>query len=596
MTRNNVAPIFTLLPDSPNTLQRLMIKPLDWALGLLDLERLYRRSTCQDAGHAYFFSRILDHLEIRRRHTPEDLARIPSSGPLVVVSNHPFGALESMVLLELIQTKRPDFKVLGNPLLARIPEAVENLIAVDPYGTPASRAYNHTPMKEAFRWIRSGGVLVVFPSGEVSRYTKGGKHCVDPQWSPTLAKLILRLKAPVLPVHFRGSNSATFHLLGQLHPALRTLRLPRELLNKRRRRVAFSVGHPIPVSHLSIFRSPEEISEYLMFRTYLLEPQRPVLLSPLPPFLRPKTPPLASAIPETILEEEIARLGAGSLLAASGKFEVLVAEAHQIPGVLREIGRLREVTFRACGEGTHKPLDLDSFDHHYLHLILWDKDVRRIVGAYRMGRADRILEAKGIPGLYTSTLFKFSKPFFQEMGPALEMGRSFIRPEYQKSYQPLLLLWKSIAKFASLHPQYQRLFGVVSMSNDYRGLSKALVVKHLRGRHSHPSLARWAEPRHPFQTDPGTIAEGPPPGNVGPRYRGSVPLGLRPGTRREGCSRAHPSLLEAGREVRRFQRGPKIQPGLGRPHGGGSDADRPDTFGKIYRFERFEAVRGNRRG
>jgi putative hemolysin len=214
---------------------------------------------------------------------------------------------------------------------------------------------------------------------------------------------------------------------------------------------------------------------------------------------------LASAIPETLLEEEIARLGAGSLLAASGKFEVRVAEARQIPGVLREIGRLREVTFRACGEGTRKPLDLDSFDHHYLHLILWDKDVRRIVGAYRMGRADRILKAKGIPGLYTSTLFKYSQPFFQEMGPALEMGRSFIRPEYQKSYQPLLLLWKSIANFASLHHQYQRLFGVVSMSNDYRGLSKALVVKHLRGRHSHPSLARWAEPRHPFQTDPGKL-------------------------------------------------------------------------------------------
>jgi putative hemolysin len=181
---------------------------------------------------------------------------------------------------------------------------------------------------------------------------------------------------------------------------------------------------------------------------------------------------------------------------------VRLAEAHQIPNVLRELGRLREITFRDCGEGTGKPFDLDAFDHYYLHLILWDKDAHRIVGAYRMGLSDRILENRGIPGLYTSTLFKFGEPFFEAMGPALEMGRSFIRPEYQKSYQPLLLLWKSIAKFAELHPRYRKLFGVVSMSNDYRRLSKALVVRHLKRQHPQIELALWAEPRHPFRVDP----------------------------------------------------------------------------------------------
>ena len=294
----------------------------------------------------------------------------------------------------------------------------------------------------------------------------------------------------------------TFHLLGRLNSALRTLRLPRELLNKRGRRIAFTVGTAIPASLLSTFGSPNEISEYLRFRTYLLEPQRHSPLNVLPPFLRPKTPPLASAIPDTIIEDEIAGLSSESLLASSGRFEVRLAEAHQIPNVLRELGRLREITFRGCGEGTGKPFDLDVFDHYYLHLILWDKDVRRIVGAYRMGLSDRILENRGIPGLYTSTLFKFDEPFFEAMGPALEMGRSFIHPEYQKSYQPLLLLWKSIAKFAELHPRYRKLFGVVSMSNDYRRLSKALVVRHLKSQYSQIELSLWAEPRNPFRADP----------------------------------------------------------------------------------------------
>jgi putative hemolysin len=501
MTHKKEPVVFTLLPNIPNALQKLLIQPIDWALGLTALETLHRQALCDDSSLTYS-SRILNRLKIRREYPQGDLMRIPAQGPLVVVANHPFGALEGLILLELIQHRRPDVKALGNHLLARIPELAENLIAVDPFDTPSSRTFNQTPIKKAIQWVRSGGVLIVFPAGEVSSYQNGSKHCVDPDWSPALSKLIRQLGAPVLPVYFRGSNSMTFHLLGRLNSALRTLRLPRELLNKRGRRIAFTVGTAIPASLLSTFGSPNEISEYLRFRTYLLEPQRHSPLNVLPPFLRPKTPPLASAIPDTIIEDEIAGLSSESLLASSGRFEVRLAEAHQIPNVLRELGRLREITFRGCGEGTGKPFDLDVFDHYYLHLILWDKDVRRIVGAYRMGLSDRILENRGIPGLYTSTLFKFDEPFFEAMGPALEMGRSFIHPEYQKSYQPLLLLWKSIAKFAELHPRYRKLFGVVSMSNDYRRLSKALVVRHLKSQYSQIELSLWAEPRNPFRADP----------------------------------------------------------------------------------------------
>jgi putative hemolysin len=501
MTHKKCPVLFSLLPNTSNALQKFLIQPIDWALGLTSIETLHRQALCADSSSPYS-SRILDRLKIRRKYPQGDLMRIPSQGPLVVVANHPFGALEGLVLLELIQNRRPDVKALCNHLLARIPELAENLIAVDPYVLPSSRSFNQAPIKMAIQWVQSGGVLIVFPAGEVSSYQKGSKHCVDPEWSPVLSKLIRHLGAPVLPVHFRRSNSMTFHLLGRLNPALRTLRLPRELLNKRGHRILFTIGATIPTSQLYVFDSPAEISEYLRFRTYLLEPQQHHPLHVLPPFLRPKTPHLASAIPEAIIEDEINRLNRESLLASSGRFEVRLAEAHQIPNVLRELGRLREITFRDCGEGTGKPFDLDAFDHYYLHLILWDKEARRIVGAYRMGLSDRILEHKGIPGLYTSTLFKFDESFFEAMGPALEMGRSFIRPEYKKNYQPLLVLWKSIAKFSELHPRYRKLFGVVSMSNDYRRLSKALVVRHLKSQYSQIELSLWAEPRHPFRVDP----------------------------------------------------------------------------------------------
>jgi putative hemolysin len=186
-------------------------------------------------------------------------------------------------------------------------------------------------------------------------------------------------------------------------------------------------------------------------------------------------------------------------LLASGAMRVYCARAAEIPWCLEEIGRLREVTFRAAGEGTGKSVDLDRFDPHYLHLFIWNARSAELVGAYRMGLADEILARDGKRGLYTASLFRFGPQMLQRIDPALELGRSFVRAEYQKSFSPLLLLWRGVGQFIVRNPRYAVLFGAVSISNHYAQLSRQLIVDFLRQRRIDPVLARHVRPRRPFR-------------------------------------------------------------------------------------------------
>lgn len=197
-------------------------------------------------------------------------------------------------------------------------------------------------------------------------------------------------------------------------------------------------------------------------------------------------------------------------IASQGRLDALLAAAWEIPATLHEIGRLREITFRAVGEGTGRALDLDRFDASYLHLYLWDREARRIAGAYRLGCSDVLLAAGGPDALYTSTLFRFEKPFLDFLRPALELGRSFVTPDYQKSIHPLGLLWRGIGRFVAERPRYARLFGPVSISSDYSRLSRDLIVGFMRERCRDGQLAGWISPINPYQ--PSTAPEG----NVSP--------------------------------------------------------------------------------
>jgi hypothetical protein len=209
--------------------------------------------------------------------------------------------------------------------------------------------------------------------------------------------------------------------------------------------------------------------------------------------------PLAAPIEPELMAQELAALPAGQRLLVSGAMEIYCAAAAQVPWTLQEIGRLREQTFRAVGEGTGRAADLDVFDDYYEHLFIWQAEKREIVGAYRLGRSDTIRKRFGARGLYLTSLFEFREPFFKLLGPSLELGRSFVRPEYQRSYAPLLLLWRGISEYIGRHPKYARVLGAASVSNNYDPLSRALLVEALRAWRSEPLLGALVSPRQPFK-------------------------------------------------------------------------------------------------
>jgi putative hemolysin len=214
---------------------------------------------------------------------------------------------------------------------------------------------------------------------------------------------------------------------------------------------------------------------------------------------RPGAADIAPAIAKSLLKAEVEALPEDQLLAASGPFAVHFARAGQMPWCLQEIGRLRELTFRAAGEGTGKASDIDLFDTYYLHLFVWDAKAEAIVGAYRMGLADEILSSYGRRGLYTQSLFKYGPRVLRTLNPGIELGRSFVRAEYQRSFAPLLLLWRGIGRFVARSPRYAVLFGPVSISNSYEPLSRRLIVDYLKANSVEAGLARHVKPRRPFR-------------------------------------------------------------------------------------------------
>ena len=433
-----------------------------------------------------------------------ELARIPPAGPAVVVANHPFGLLEGAVLAAVLPRIRPDVRILTNSMLAGIPELRGKCIFVNPFSTTEAVPRNARSLLEASQWLRNGGLLVVFPAGEVAHLDLRAGVLADPAWNPAIARIAQRSGACAVPVFFEGANSLAFQLAGVVHPRLRTASLGRELLNKRGHCLRIRVGKPVPAAALQSFPSAGEAIQYLRCRTYLLDSkaltprQAPPLVPPALAARMRRTAPVAAETPADRVAAEIERLGPASKLCENAEFAAYVAARAEFPSVVDEIGRLREIAFRKAGEGTGRRTDLDRFDNYYLHLVLWHKTDRQVAGAYRLGPTPDILPRYGTRGLYTSTLFRFRKDFFDRMGPAVELGRSFIRPEYQRQFAPLLLLWKGIARFVALRPECATLFGGVSISREYHAVSRHLIVKFMEA-HSAQDLSPLVAPRRAYR-------------------------------------------------------------------------------------------------
>jgi putative hemolysin len=430
-----------------------------------------------------------------------DFERIPKEGAVIVVANHPFGGVDGVVLGALIKGVRQDSKLMGNYLLAEMEGIRGSIIRVDPFGTEASARANLSGMRDAIRLLREGGCLGAFPAGEVSSLSLKNRAVVDPVWTGHIVNLALKTGAKILPVYFEGRNSAFFQAAGLVHPRLRSALLGREFSRARGRELRLKVGELIDPKRLETFENKEAATEYVRLKTYTLKnvkkkPSRKRLRLPFRSASAEQTIlPLAPAQPAHRLEREIESLPSALRLVAHGDFEVYCASADKIPTVLKEIGRLREETFRAVQEGTGRAYDLDEFDNYYLHLFMWDRAESEIVGAYRIGLADQIVEEYGKQGLYTSTLFRYRSKFLEKLGPAIELGRSFICIKYQKRHASLSLIWRGIGEFVARHPQYRTLFGPVSITDAYNNISKDLMVHFFREHNFDDEMSQYVKPR-----------------------------------------------------------------------------------------------------
>jgi putative hemolysin len=472
----------------------LILGVAERALALQRLANIHRQLAGRDLTPGRFAQAALEILQVRFEIDIERLALIPKTGPVAVVANHPYGGLEGLYVIQLLLGLREDSKLLGNHLLQRIPELRDVIIPVDAFGGPRAARANGSGMRAALRHVRNGGLIVLFPAGAVSHlHLSAGRVC-DPPWNSSAARFLRMCECPVVPLHFGGGNSSIFQTLGLLHPRMRTAMLTHEFLNKRNRVIPVTVGRAIKASALADENDDVALARSLRLSTYALEAHRTIQRR------AARTPePTADAIPTALIEAEIANLPAENVLAAAQGTQVMFARAEHIPWTLREIGRLREIAFRAVDEGTGRSRDLDKYDEHYVHMFSWDTQRRHLVGAYRIGHVDEIVAKHGRQGLYTHSLFSYGTPFMRAVGNALELGRSFIVPEHQRNFGALLLLWKGIAQYVARHPHYHVLMGPVSVSADYRPHSQALLVDFIKRHCFDHQLAQLIRPRRPFR-------------------------------------------------------------------------------------------------
>ncbi len=495
MTQSNPKP-FVLTCPFKGTVWRfvfsLLKRPIAALLCVEEANRCYGR-IMQRTEPEDFLERTLLELGVRYEVTPEQLAGIPAGGPLIVVSNHPHGALDGLTLTRVVRRVRPEARGWSNFLLRCAKPLHESMFFLDPFSRPESARVNMAAIKDSISLLRGGGALVIQPAGMVSHLRLRAGTLADPPWSDTVVRLVRRTKASVLPVFIEGRNSVWFYLAGRIHKRLRTVLLPRTFFRSRGKVMRLRIGRPIPFAKLDSFKTDEDMLNYIRMRTYVLDPHdsraKPPRALHLPePLPSPKE--IVPAVSTDLLLTDLAALDEGQRLVESGEFAVWLASAPQIPHLLREIGRLREVTFRGAGEGTGASIDLDRFDSLYEHLFVWNTQKQEVVGAYRIGRTDRILPQHGRDGLYTCTLFDIPMDLLEEISPALELGRSFVRPEYQRQHSPLALLWRGIGQFVARNLQYKYIFGPGSISNAYQSISQQMMLAFLRV-HAHLTASRY---------------------------------------------------------------------------------------------------------
>lgn len=476
------------LPFQP----RLVSAALERLLGLDRLGAIYEARP-RDATPQEFLEYTLDALGVTVELNPgAALADIPTSGPLLIVANHPLGGLEGVAIARALSAIRPDLQVLTNQLLRRIPELRDLFIGVDVLSSNAASA-NIAGIKQVHRHLQQAGAVLIFPAGMVSTWESRARRIQDRPWNRLVGQLVKRYQCTCLPIHVSGRNSAYFYAAGMVHPRLRTALLPRQLANKQGFTLKLTLSRPVPATELRLLQSPAAITEYLRISTDALRPVAARSRADTAAIVEPDSVPHSTAVAAAITALAEFRL------IEHEEFDVYCAPFQRLGVIMEQIAIAREVSFRAVGEGTGLSSDSDQFDPHYLHLFLWDKHQHRIAGAYRVGLVDEIVARHGVKGLYSRSLYKYDESFIRQLGAAIEMGRSFIHPDYQRRPVSLTLLWRGIGSILVQRPTYHTLFGSVSISREYSDLARSLIADTMLTNYRAADYDRLVKPMTPHK-------------------------------------------------------------------------------------------------
>ena len=467
-------------------------------LKLKDLNEIYKRHNFKNSSQ--FISDVLNELEISYEISTVDLKRIPKEGGFILLSNHPFGALDGLIICKTIAEKRKDFKLIGNFLLQRIEPLKELIFPVNPFETMKDKKSSVKGVRQSLTYLNEGHPIGIFPAGEVAAFDFLKMKITEKEWDQVV-KFILKANVPVIPTYISGTNSPLFHTLGILHPLLRTAKLPSELFNKKNKKVTLKIGHPIQIDEIKKLKTTKEMASFLQLKSTLLGKSIHVDSYYQKPILGKRKNPIniIPSIDKNLIENEINKLDLEQILIEINEYKLILIQSKDCPNLMLELGRQREITFRSVGEGTNKKIDLDPFDIYYHHLIIWDTKNSELVGAYRIGKGDEIMDTKGIKGFYIHTLFDLHKKTSLTLRKSIELGRSFITENYQRKPTTLLLLWKGIILFMEQNPKYKYLLGPVSISSSYSKLSQSAIISFSQQFLGDESLKKFIKPNKKFK-------------------------------------------------------------------------------------------------
>lgn len=468
----------------------------------------------KDKSGKAFFDGFVEERDLQYIVFEEDLAKIPKQGPFILIANHPLGAIDGILMTKILTEIRSDFKVMGNFLLSKIKPMSPFVISVNPFENRKKVFNSMQGMRETLRHLQEGGCVGIFPAGEVSNRNNPLGAVEDKVWEEPVMKLIKKAKVPVVPMYFHAKNSKLFYQAAKLSPSLQTLLLPSEMMAKRDSPIRVRIGKPVSVKTIAEQETISELTDYLRNRVYMMksyyEKRKSIpqmlnlsnLVLKFPISLKGETVAqnIIDETPKADLLQDINKLrNTDKHFFSNGNYEVYFAAYHDIPSVMREIGRQRELTFRAIGEGTNLPFDLDEYDQYYHHLFLWDAEAEKLAGAYRMGLGKEIMKQRGLEGFYTQSLFEFDQelhPFFRKV---IEMGRAYITEEYQQKPLPLFLLWRGIVHVCLRNPDHKFLMGGVSISDKFSDFSKSMIIEFMRSHYYDSAVAQYVHPKKEFK-------------------------------------------------------------------------------------------------